>query len=72
MRDNSEKQRKQFLGRQKKGTKTLLIRLRLRCYAVLTQHSTYFIIKKKVKKLIDKISGQGEARGVRGNILDIA
>lgn len=71
MRDDSEKQRKQFLGRQKKGTKTLLIRLRLRCYAVLTQHSTYFIIEKG-KKLIDKISGQGEARGVRGNILDIA
>lgn len=71
MRDNSEKQRKQFLGRQKKGTKTLLIRLRLRCYAVLTQHSTYLIIK-NVQKLIDKISGQGEARGVRGNVADIA
>ena len=31
----------------------------------------YFTIKNR-EKSIDKISGQGEARGVRGNILDIA
>lgn len=32
----------------------------------------YNTMQQRWKKYIDKISGQGEARGVRGNILDIA
>lgn len=40
-----------------------MIRLRLRCYAVLTQHSTYFIIEKGKKTLLIRLAVKAKPEG---------
>ncbi|PBG42565.1 hypothetical protein BGU93_19220 [Clostridioides difficile] len=71
MRDNSEKQIKQFLGRQKTGKNSIDEISGQGAMPYRHSIAPCLTIKNRAT-LIATTSAQGEPRGVRGNILDLA